>query len=121
MTPGNPFAQLIAQASKPRRRGWPQPLAASLARPATKTGAMRAYLQEHGKATAHDLAIEGDLENTGLVWALLKADIAKGAIERRGNHYVWIEAYDEDRRKDIQAAIRLLRSSGYVVTKKCAD
>lgn len=117
----NPFAHLVALASKPRpfvRRATPGD---APVRPPTKTGAMRAYLQEHGKATAHDLAIEGDLENTGLVWALLKADIAKGAIERRGNHYVWVEAYDENRRKDIQAAIRLLRSTGYSVTKKGAE
>lgn len=114
----NPFAHLIAQVTTPRpfmRRATP---ADDQVKPPTKTGAMRAYLQEHGKATAHDLAIEGDLENTGLVWALLKADIAKGAIERRGSHYVWVEAYDENRRKDIQAAIRLLTSSGYRVLKK---
>lgn len=117
----NPFAQLVAMASKPRPFVRKPTTGDDRAKPLSKTGAMRAYLQEHGKATVADLAIEADLENTGLVYALLKADIAKGAIERQGNHYVWIESYDDDRRKDIAAAIRLLKSSGYSVRKGGVD
>lgn len=114
----NPFAALIAQACarKPRITARRANLEG---RPQTKTGAMRAHLRQVGRATAAELAIEAELTgNTGLVWALLKADIAKGAILREGHFYVWNPDFDESQREHIQDAIRTLRAAGYTVTRR---
>jgi hypothetical protein len=114
--PNNPFSQLIAHAScQPRRVRAAS--AVHREKPHTKTEALRAYLREVGRATAADLAMEADLANTGLVWALLKGDIAKGAVERRANQYIWNFDFDEEKQRDISEAIHLLKSAGYSVTK----
>lgn len=119
MSNHNPFAQLVAQLRARQRRAMRQTDAPQQP-PTTKTGAMRAYLRARGKATAADLAIEAGLENTGLVGALLKADIAKGAIERRGDHYHWVDTFDQEQHRRVQAAIRTLRAAGYTVNRSNA-
>lgn len=117
-TPFNPFAALIAQASSRKQRVAARRRESS-DRPPTKTGAMRDHLRQVGRATAAELAIEAELTgNTGLVWALLKADIAKGAILREGHFYVWNPDFDESRHEHIQDAIRTLRAAGYTVTRR---
>lgn len=115
----NPFAQLVAQLRVRQRRATSQPTPPAQ-RPTSKTGVMRDYLRTRGKATAADLAIEANLESTGLVWALLKTDIAKGAIERRGDHYHWVDTFDHEQHRRIQAAIRTLKAAGYTVTRSNA-
>lgn len=83
--------------------------------PMSKTAAMRAYLKRRGRATAAQLAEDAQLANTGLVGALLKADLDKGVVVREGSWYVWDEGHDEAQRVAIQAAIRLLTAAGYRV------
>lgn len=113
----SPFDQLIKHATRPGRRRKAAKLMGFSQKPDTKTERLRSYLRKHGRSTAADLAIEADLDNTGLVWALLKGDIAKGAVERDGQHYTWNEAYDDQDHQELKAALRKVRAAGYVVTK----
>lgn len=117
MTP-TPFAQLIQHATRSGKRRKATRLLGHAQKPETKTERLRTYLRQKGRATAADLAIEADLDNTGLVWALLKGDIAKGAIERNGLHYTWNEAYDDQEHEELKAAIRRVRAAGYLVSRK---
>lgn len=115
----NPFAALIAQVAAARSPRVCKRGAQAREQPATKTGAMREHLKRAGRATAADLAIEAEVTgNTGLVFALLKADLAKGAILRDGRFYVWNQEFDESQHEHIQEAIRTLRAAGYTVTRK---
>ena len=117
----NPFAALIAQVAAARTPRVRTRTRAEGASSSTKTGAMRDYLRRVGRATAADLAIEaGVTGNSGLVFALLKAEIAKGAIVRDGRWYVWNQEFDEAQHERIQEAIRTLRAAGYTVTRKAA-
>lgn len=85
----NPFASLISQVTTARQAPPPRrPYSAHSAdRGNTKAEAMRKHLMHHGEATAADLAAVAQLKNTGLVHALLKWDIGKGAVERCGKFY----------------------------------
>lgn len=116
MSPAQPFDQLLRthRLVKARTDG-PD---SSIDKPTSKTATLRAYLKRQGRAKAADLAIEADLANTGLVWALLKGDINKGAVVREGEWYVWDESHDEKRHCAIKAAIRLLKSAGYQVSER---
>jgi len=116
----SPFSQLLAIASQPSRGRVVHRLDDGGDKPVTKTSLMRDYLRKQGKATAADLAIEAGIESTGLVWALLKADIAKGAIERQGTHYVWIDSFDAEQHRAVQSAIKLLKALGYSVKRKAS-
>lgn len=110
MGSASPFAHIVAQLTPVTRPHL------ALADGLSKTAAMRQYLKHHGKATAADIATACGLGDTGRVMALLKADIAKGAIERSGAFYYWNDAFDQDNHERIQAAIRLLKAAGYKVT-----
>lgn len=115
----NPFASLIKQVMAAPSSRANKGVCQRAERPGTKTGAMREYLRQVGRATAADLAIEAEVTgNTGLVFALLKADIAKGAILRDGHFYVWNPEFDETQHERIQEAIRTLRAAGYSVSRK---
>lgn len=117
----NPFAHLIEQVTHSPRVVHNRPDCHAQARPTTKTDQMRQYLRQRGRATAADLAIEADLcGSTGNVYALLKNDIAKGAIELRGQHYIWVDSFDAEKQRRIQEAIRILRRAGYTVIKGAA-
>lgn len=117
----NPFKLLIDQVTSRRHQFPREPMTDDAQRPTTKTGAMREYLKRVGRATAADLAIEAEVVgNSGLVWALLKSDIAKGAILREGCWYVWNQDFDHAERTRIQEAIRTLRAAGYTVSREAA-
>lgn len=117
----NPFKALIEQVTSRRHQPHRGPMNDDAQRPTTKTGAMRKYLKRAGRATAADLAIEAGVEgNSGLVWALLKSDIAKGAIVREGCWYVWNQDFDQAELTRIQEAIRTLRAAGYTVSREAA-
>ncbi len=115
----NPFSHLIEQITHGRRMVRSPSESHAQDRPATKTDKMRQYLRQRGEASASDLAIEADLcGSTGNVYALLKTDIAKGAIELRGGLYCWVDSFDQDEHQRIQDAIRTLRRAGYTVIKE---
>ena len=117
-TTSNPFASLIAQVMASRNSSTHRPIDRQGDQPATKTGAMREYLKRAGRATAADLAIEAEVKgNSGLVFALLKADLAKGSILRDGRWYVWNREFDEAQHERIQDAMRTLRAAGYTVSR----
>lgn len=82
-----------------------------------KTEQIRAFLRQHGPATAVDLANLVDLPNTGRVYALLKADIARGSVYRVGHFYHWNPQFDADLQQRLQAAVTLLRANGFSVSK----
>lgn len=83
----------------------------------SKTERMRAYLREQGEACAAVLAEEGDVETTGLVWALLKSDLASGRVFLRNGKYRWNPQFDEQLHKDLMAAKALLRRHGFEVVQ----
>lgn len=78
---------------------------------------IRALLRYHGPATAVELAKLFDFPNTGRVSALLKADVARGSIFRRGHSYHWNPQFDADLQQRLQAAATLLRANGFSVSK----
>lgn len=82
-----------------------------------KTEAMRNYLRANGKATAPDLAMEADVEQTGLVGALLKTDLQRGRIFMRDGRYHWNPEHDERQAAEVRQAIALLKRQGYKVLK----
>lgn len=82
-----------------------------------KTERMRAYLREVGSANAATLADEADVPQTALVSALLKADLIKGSVFRRGHTYHWNPLFDAQHHQRIADAVRLLRANGYQVKK----
>lgn len=86
----------------------------------SKTGVMRALLRRQGRATAAALAEHADLASTGLVYALLKNDIASGRIRFSDEGAVRLYFWDGDAAandaEEVVYAIRLLRSKGYTVT-----
>lgn len=83
----------------------------------TKTERMRRYLREHGPANSHTLAMEADLSSSGLVGALLKNDLHKGSIFKRGDRYVWNPEWDQKVQAEIREAKALLRRHGYEVRR----
>lgn len=83
----------------------------------TKTDRLRNYLRHHGAANASTLADEADVPQTALVGALLKGDIAKGRVFRRGDKYHWNRQFDEELHKRVQEAAELLKRNGYKVIK----
>lgn len=84
----------------------------------TKTDRLRNYLRHHGAANASTLADEADVPQTALVGALLKGDIAKGRVFRRGDKYHWNHQFDEQLHRRLQEAAALLRANGFTVRKQ---
>lgn len=83
----------------------------------SKTERMRQYLRTQGPANSHTLAMEADVPSCGLVAALLKNDLHKGSVFKRGNHYHWNPQWDEQIQAQIQQAKTLLRRHGYAVQR----
>lgn len=99
------------------RSPWPFDLTQiSTDRPESKTERMRAYLRQHGAANAATLADEADLATTGLVAALLKGDITRGSVFRKGHKYHWNPQFDADHSNRLADAARLLRANGFTVS-----
>ncbi|MBS3998132.1 MAG: hypothetical protein KGZ67_12530 [Hydrogenophaga sp.] len=116
MTPANPFAHIAASLSG--RPAWPFAVATD-SEPAdpglSKTERMRAYLRQHGPAVAATLADEADVPTSALVGALLKGDMARGSVYRRGHKYHWNPQFDVQLHEQIKQAAALLRRHGYRV------
>ena len=83
--------------------------------PAGKTQRMLDYIRENRSANAIELAIEADLDNTGLVGALLKNAIKKGQVDRIAGRYHWNAAYDAELQADLLQAAQVLRRHGWKV------
>lgn len=113
----NAFDQLVAQLSPRRRNAWPAlaPLPTH-GQGINKTETMRRYLQCHGATNSATLALEVELENTGLVSALLKADIERGSVYRHGEKWAWNDEWSAGRQQALRHAAALLRRAGYGVT-----
>jgi hypothetical protein len=113
----NAFDQLVSQLSPRRRLASPAVAAPSTHGPGggTKTQTMRRYLQCHGPANSVTLALEAELENTGLVSALLKGDIERGSVYRHGDKWAWNDEWSAAREQALRDAAALLRHAGYVV------
>jgi hypothetical protein len=116
----NPFDQITTTLTG--RSPWPfQPLGRKDQRPKTdpdnKTERMRVYLRTQGAATAATLADEADLERTDLVSALLKGDMARGSVFRRGHKYHWNPQFDAQHHQRLAEAASLLRANGFTVLK----
>ncbi|MBW8469839.1 MAG: hypothetical protein K0M67_16360 [Thiobacillus sp.] len=112
----NPFDHITTVLAG--RSCWPtRHLVVSEPRQMGKTERMRAYLREVGSANAATLADEADVPQTALVSALLKADLIKGSVFRRGHTYHWNPLFDAQHHQRIADAVRLLRANGYQVKK----
>lgn len=100
------------------RSCWPtRHLVVTEARQMGKTERMRAYLREVGSANAATLADEADVPQTALVSALLKADLLRGSVFRRGHTYHWNHQFDTQHHQRLAEAVSLLRANGYQVKK----
>lgn len=100
------------------RAPWPfQALAHDDKQPDSKTERMRAYLRTEGAATAATLAMEADVDRPALVGALLKADLKRGSVFRRGHKYCWNPQFDAQHHQRLADAARLLRANGFTVSK----
>jgi hypothetical protein len=81
----------------------------------TKTDRLRNYLREHGEASSADLAIEADLPGSAQVGAMLKNDLAKGAVRKTARGYAWNYEFDDQVQVNLREAVALLRRHGYRV------
>jgi hypothetical protein len=81
----------------------------------TKTDRIRQYLRAHGEASSADLAIEADVPSSAQVGALLKNDLAKGAIRKSARGYAWNYEFDDQVHVQLREAAALLRRHGYRV------
>lgn len=112
----NPFDQITATLCG--RPAWPfARQVASEARPESKTERMRAWLREQGPANSATLADEADVPTRALVAALLKGDLARGSVFRRGELYHWNPQFDADLHQQLRDAKALLTRHGYEVLK----
>jgi hypothetical protein len=100
------------------RSPWPfQMPAKPEPKPTSKTDKLRHHLRAQGSANAVVLAMEADLDNTGLVSALLAGDIEKGRVFMRAGKYHWNPQHDEQLQAQLKAAANLLKRHGYKVSK----
>ncbi len=81
----------------------------------SKTEKLREALRSNARLTALQLATLADLDNSGLVGALLKHDIALGRVKFEDGGYYWNHEFDERVRQAIEDAIVVLRRHGYTV------
>jgi hypothetical protein len=113
----NPFDHITTTLTG--RAPWPfKALTQDEKKPESKTERIRRYLREQGAATAETLADEADVPGTGLVGALLKADLHRGSVFRRGHKYHWNHQFDIETHKRLAEAARLLRAHGHTVSKE---
>ncbi len=113
----NAFDQLVAKLAPRRRLVCPAPAAPNpIGMAGNKTQTMRQYLQRHGPTNSVTLALEAELGNTGLVSALLKSDIERGSVYRRGDKWAWNDDWSAARHEALREAAALLRRAGYTVT-----
>ena len=112
----NPFDQIATTLTG--RAPWPfQAIDKQDQKPESKTERMRAYLRQHGAANAATLADEANVPSTALVGALLKTDLHRGSVFRRGHKYHWNPQFDAQHHQRLAEAASLLRANGFTVLK----
>lgn len=82
----------------------------------SKTGQIRALLKA-GPLSAAAICMEVDVRSTGLVWALLKHDIAMGRVDVEDGIYSLSCEHEQQLQQRIREARALLRFNGYRVEK----
>jgi hypothetical protein len=115
----NPFEQLTKTLARrqPVKSAWQPGLAP---KSQTRVGGIRDLLKSEARPmTAAEIAFDVDLPShtQNLVWLLLKYDIQKGRVLFSGGMYTWNAEFDSAEEAAIRAAIKLLKKSGYTVTK----
>jgi hypothetical protein len=86
----------------------------------SRVGTIRDLLKSEARPmSAAEIAYDVDLPsfNQNLVWLLLKYDIQKGRVLFSGGMYAWNAEFDTAEAGAIRKAIKLLKKSGYTVTK----
>ena len=115
----NPFEQMtkaLAYKQRPQTNWQPGPAPKSKSR----VGGIRDLLKSTARPmSAAEIAFDVDLpiHTQNLVWLLLKYDIQKGRVLFSGGMYTWNAEFDSAEEAAIRAAIKLLKKSGYTVTK----
>lgn len=116
----NPFTQLIAMAERPEAAATapcrPVVEAAPRRCPAgtgSKLSQLLASLEE-GPASTQALAGMMGLD-TRAVWGLLKAPRERGQVRFDGAMWLLLDAYDDELRRELQAAAALLQRYGWTV------
>lgn len=87
----------------------------------TRTQRIRDLLRQGVPMTSRDIAERLHLPSPGgaaLVAALLKNDLAKARVVRRGEFYAWCATPEADLQAQLAAAAALLRQHGYIVQRR---
>lgn len=82
----------------------------------SKTAQIRALLRI-GPMNAAAICMEVDIRSTGLVWALLKHDMAMGRVRCVNGMYEMCSEFEQDLQRRIREAKALLLAQGYTVEK----
>ena len=115
----NPFEQLTKTLarSQPAKPIWQPGLHP---KSQTRVGTIRGLLKSQARPmSAAEIAYDVDLPsfNQNLVWLLLKHDIQQGRVLFSDGLYAWNAEHETAEATAIRKAIKLLKKSGYTVTK----
>jgi len=117
----NPFEQLTKTLTRqPLKTVWQPGLAP---KSHTRVGVIRDLLKREARPmSAAEIAFDADLPsfNQNLVWLLLKYDIQQGRVLFSDGLYAWNAEHETAEVTEIRKAIKLLKKSGYTVTKGIA-
>lgn len=113
MTP-TPWDALLQRKSQPE--SFDRCQEASVALTTSKAGQIRALLRT-GPMSAAAICMEVDIRSTGLVWAVLKHDLAMGRVRFVNGRYELASEFEQDLQQRIRQATALLLSQGYQVVK----
>ncbi|HYW57712.1 MAG TPA: hypothetical protein VE934_12170 [Polaromonas sp.] len=86
----------------------------------SKTEQIRALLRT-GPKTPAEICMDVDLRSSGLVWALLKHDMAMGRVRRVDGCFELCSEFEQQLQQRIRAARALLESNGYRVLEPKAN
>ena len=116
----NPFEQLTKTLARrqPVKSLWQPGLQP---KSQTRVGAIRDLLKSQARPmSAAEIAYDVDLPsfNQNLVWLLLKYDIQQGRVLFSGGLYAWNAEHETAEAAEIRKAIKLLKKSGYTITKE---
>jgi hypothetical protein len=81
----------------------------------TRVSKMVDYLKRRGPCTSARLAEIAELPNSGRVYALLKARIQSGQIERVGSCWMINPDYSDEKASELRDARIILERAGYSV------
>ena len=116
----NPFEQMSQTLARrqPTKSVWQPGLQP---KSQTRVGAIRDLLKSQARPmSAAEIAYDVDLPsfNQNLVWLLLKYDIQQGRVLFSGGRYAWNAEHETAEAGAIRKAIKLLKKSGYTITKE---